>query len=447
VLLSEDAGVADYRQAYLSYRQKPAAELKQKLAEAGEKIKPALIDEFLQKSGILVQLKDMSGMIKGMAPVLLSGSGVEQDENKKQKFNEMTGGILDPDKMLVGIRSYFSKYYSAPALMDNLLWLDSKIGMKMTGLEIAETSPDNVNELTNYVKNFKPSDITPVRKQLYDALVQVDDADNLGGKIGSTIVRQMLQGFNETVEEGYRVPADKIEAMAQKTAQNANSPEKKMQSLAMKAYTYSTATDAELGVYINYLGSASGKWVVKAVNNSVLFALASSAREFGRMSGKYAADLRAQGGTKEAWQEYIFKEDKCRIKMPAKPGFEQKDVNTEAGVKRITLRTVETDTAAYSVVTSLDYVDHVLDQKTTERVLMGAAKGSAQKNTIISADYIKLGPYEGIDVVFSGKGATTHNRIILAGKDFYQLLYICADNDNDTSNLKKFQDSFRLVAE
>jgi hypothetical protein len=443
-LYSGDAGVENYRQDYLSYMQKPTAELKQKLAEAGDRIKPALIEEFLQKSGIAIQLRDMTGMIQGMAPVLLSGSGIEQDEKAKQKFNEITGGILDPDKMLVNIRSYFGKYYSAPALMDNLLWLDSKTGVKMTGLEIAETK--NIEELRNYVKGFREADITPARKKLYKSLVQVDDSDNTSGEIGATIVRQILQGFNETVEENYRIPAEKIETMAAKAGQNANTPERKLQSLAMKAYTYSSATDAELSTYIKFLGSPSGIWGVKAVKNSLLSALASSSREFGMMSGKYAADLRAQGGSKDAWQEYAFKEEKCSVKMPAKPGYQQKDVNTEAGVKRITLRTAETDSAAYSMVASMGYVDRELDQKTTEKVLMGAAKGSAQQNKILSTNYIKFGPYEGIDVVFSGKGVTTHNRIILAGRDFYQLLYLCADNDNDTGNLRKFQDSFSLDA-
>jgi hypothetical protein len=440
-----DSGVlAQYEGYYVSYKAKHDAALKAKLDALAAQAKPLIIEEFMEKSGLKTQFKDIGSMAKGMTPVYLANMGIAPDEKAKQKFDEMADGIFDPEKMIAGIRAYMDKYYSADAMMENILWLDSDTGKKMTGLEIRETSSGNTQALVDFVKAFREEDLTAARKKIFEELSVVTEQDRTEQQLAAGVVKQLSQGLNEAVEENYRVSGAKISEMAKKATENIGSEAEKRTSLAMKAFTYGTASDAELRQYADHLGSRYGKWSISAVNNATVMAVCTAAHEYGKMMGKCAADLRSQVGSEDGWQEYVFKEEKCRVKMPSQPKYQEQTIQTQAGAILLKMRTAETDSAAYTVSTVNDYIQRDADPETADKILMGAAKGSAQKNEIISTKYIETGGFRGIDVVFTGKGIKTYNRIILAGRDFYQLLYICAVNDNTTKNLQIFLDSFSV---
>ena len=220
----------------------------------------SLVQDLYVKSGIKEQLKQL--------PAVLQAS-LDQQDQENEDLNKLPGNVISTirglvpqafaeSKMKARVIEELGRGLTEQELEETLAWLDSPIGQKCTKLEEAAATPEAFSEMQGYGDEIKKS---PPSAERLQALQKLDSASRFTeGAVEMTINLQTavtLAVVSTLPTEKQMSPAE-IEQEIQKN-RPALVSQVRSQTFIQLVYTYRTLTIGEIGSYVRFATSPTGK--------------------------------------------------------------------------------------------------------------------------------------------------------------------------------------------
>jgi hypothetical protein len=245
-------------------------------AAAGPAETPAnpdqLIDQVLTATGLRVQLDELPEQVVAAAK---EGFATQPQAVRAlgKDFERILAESFTKEGFQRRVRDGLKASYDEKHLRALLSAASTPLAKKMIQLELAKPSQA---ELAAYANSLASKPIPPERKAL---LQRLDDASNSSG-LGTEIALASMRAMALGAAGGNRNAASEIDRVveSQRPALSANV---RKSELMNSAFTYRTATDAELSEYLKMYESDHGKWFTGVVSSALVAEFKSAAGQVG----------------------------------------------------------------------------------------------------------------------------------------------------------------------
>lgn len=254
-------------------------------AFAGER---KLAEELYVKSGLAEQVEDIGAAILAgyQHNYQRSDAHTDRDEKIHREIGRVVAETFDVNNIRDSVVVGSANDLKSEDLDAALAWLDSPTGQKVTALEKKASSPEGVQGLRDFARNFTRDSVTQERVRL---IRELDEALH----VTETAVEIALStqfALSVTVRpKTQTLSRDEIRELYEKFRSNKDQlrPRVQNQVYASLLYTYQDLTDSELKAYLAFASSPGGAeynrvtsvYLTRAITESCL----NFAREIGRL--------------------------------------------------------------------------------------------------------------------------------------------------------------------
>ena len=435
-----------YKYLYKAYKVKKDDATKKKLIFLAKKVKSHLVEKVMKNSGIIDQVGELKASFNAMGPAFAQDDDGRIDPEIYKKIIKAGGEIYDQDEILKNVRYYLHKKYYAPYMIENLIWLDTKTGKKITALEIEGSSSENAMKIMKYAEKFKESSANQVKLKLVKRLIKATNLEEHVRMKSRVMADQLGKGINDASEGAELIPEAKINQLKGLFEKSMlEGYEKTMIGVYM--YIYRNATDKELEKYVLYLESKPARWFSKVASEAFRYGMGIGARKYGKALGRIML-TRGDDEKKHSigWRYYSFPEMGYRVMFPLKPKYLEQNVAGEGeDPVMLEFEMVETQICSYTVAVMNGYFANA-NKEEIDVIMKSAADASVQKGgKEISRKWGHVGGHRTLDMVMKSDSLITYNRLIMVNGSFFQIMYIALIEADDKKNRLAFRDSFEPI--
>jgi hypothetical protein len=236
-----------------------------------------IIDQVLSATGLGAQL---DGLPEGVVAAVKEGFARQPPAVRAlgKDFEKIVAESFTKEGFQRRVRDGLKASYDDKRLRALVSAASTPLAKKMTQLELAKPSQA---ELAAYVNSLTSKPIPPQRQALLQRLDDASNSSGLGTEIALASMRAMALG---AAGSNPNAASEIDKAMeGQRPALTANV---RKSSLMTMAFTYRTATDAELSEYVKLYESDHGKWFTSVVSAAIV-------AEFKSASGHVGEQLAA----------------------------------------------------------------------------------------------------------------------------------------------------------
>jgi len=264
------------------------------LCLAGEKNPvPRSIETLMVKSGLNKQLEQT-------APMFQAGMAQQNQESKAlspEEINELSGiaaRAFDPKTLKENVQKYLQANLSETDIQAALAWLNSPLGERITRLEEDGSTPAAYAEMQKMAGSLTGN---AGRVELARKLDNAVKATETGLAVALNIQTAMIAALTSGTAPEMRPTMDNIEKeMGKNKGQIRFAIEQA--TLLSFLYSYRGLSDAEIGKYIDFANSASGKKYHAVTSEGVNAAMTKAAHVLGNLIIQNAS-RRAPGAVKQ----------------------------------------------------------------------------------------------------------------------------------------------------
>jgi hypothetical protein len=226
---------------------------------------PATVDEILELSGMRPQLP---GIVHALGAEYLPRPG-QLGERDGARVAQIVARQFVPERMYAAIRDDVRRYVDAKQLDAMAAWFRSRLGRKISALEIAASKSDAAPKIAAFAAALKASPAKPARLELVQRLDWVTGASQDTTDLALAVAGSALRAAAAAAPADRRVRAGVVERgvdemrghMASTIADGV---------LAQMLYVYEPLTDAELKAYVDFLASPPGRVYGRVTHGALL---------------------------------------------------------------------------------------------------------------------------------------------------------------------------------
>ena len=244
--------------------------------------KRELVDELLEKSGILVQVEQYTNIIEaGIGQKLMQSPGM-QNNPMISSLKASKDKAFEKSTIKSNVRSQVKQNLSESNMKKVITWLDSPLGKKITEMEKAASSPSAVQEMMTVAKKLALDvNRVSIMKRLDKATKQTDMAVEM--MINSQLLA--MSTLSSISQPGTPVSVNKMMGQLKKSSAQMRGVAEQ-QVVAAFLYAYRDLSEADLNKYI---GFAESPYAVKyhevtttAITQQFLIGLRKFANDIGK---------------------------------------------------------------------------------------------------------------------------------------------------------------------
>lgn len=221
-------------------------------ARTGDKDFQRLVMKSLEMSGFNKQIDAIPEQIKSQAV----NAPASLDPQIQESVMQIMLDSFNPDAVKRTAQAYFRKHADSRTLENIISWLESPLGRKITEAEMSKVGegPEGLQRYLAEIENNPPS---ASRMALMTSLEKETKATELTVKM----ITDMIKGF---VRVSATTPAEKARLLKEtdkeiKKMLPAMKNGLRQQMIASLLYTYSELSDEEMGRYLRFTKTESGK--------------------------------------------------------------------------------------------------------------------------------------------------------------------------------------------
>jgi len=215
---------------------------------------PATVDEILELSGMRPQL-----------PAFATALGAEYLPRPGQlggrdgaRVAQIVARQFVPERMYAAIREDMRRHVDTKQLAGMAAWFRSRLGRKVTALEIAASKPEAGPKLAAFAAALKTSPARPARVELVQRLEWVTGASQETTDLALAVAGSIARAAAAAAPAERRARVGMIERGVDEM-RGQMAPTIAEGVLAQMLYVYEPLTDAELKAYVDFLASPPGR--------------------------------------------------------------------------------------------------------------------------------------------------------------------------------------------
>jgi len=244
----------------------------------------ALVDEFMQKSGLTRQLAGIQdGVLLGIEQAQAQSPGPQLSGEQEERLRAAVKGAFVADRLRRSMRAHLVTALQAADAEQALQWLDTPFGKRVTKIEEEGSTPEAFARAMETGAQTLAA-LSPARRVDIERLLKASGAVDVLASITLNqqlgITRGMALAAGTTDAEPPEDAKAKLEPLRNRIA-TALGPT----LLATSAVLYASLSDAELRDYNAVLDLPSSRRVTKIIGEALDKALTAAAVEFGRRLG------------------------------------------------------------------------------------------------------------------------------------------------------------------
>ena len=220
------------------------------------------LDNLLERSGLHVQLESLSA---GVRVQFLRGRGRLSGQDRVT-IDRIVSERFAAEALYARIRLEFERNLDAAKLAKVLAWLDSPLGKRITGLELAAPVSDGGLDA---VADLDHDRLSPGRLGLIERLDTGGGASETTVDVTMAIVRSLTRAFQPAMARPSRGQLE--EEFAQ--ARNRTLEQIKYACLVGMLSVYRSLSEQELEWYVQFVESEAGQWYMSVMNSTLLTAV------------------------------------------------------------------------------------------------------------------------------------------------------------------------------
>ena len=242
----------------------------------------ATAQRLIVRSGVAVQLRGFTGQIE--SEIRQNPAGL--DDKMVNILVDAARQAFRPESLQEDITGRVAKKLTVADMKTALVWLDSAAGRRITQAEELGSSFD-AQGFQAYAEQLKDQPVSARRQKLISELIAVSDAVKalaasqeamaLGVALGMDSLQPRERRAGEAALRGRireLMPPEKVQAMFAE------------QLPGLFAYTYRGISDADLGGYVRFLRTVSGRRYQDAMNASFLEGLERASVRVGELAAQ-----------------------------------------------------------------------------------------------------------------------------------------------------------------
>ena len=261
------------------------------LCMAGEnKADPRSVETLMIKSGLDKQLEQVGPMVQAGMIQQNQGASHALSPEEMNALSNLTGRAFDAKALREKVQKHIQANLSETDIQAALSWLRSPLGEKITKLEEDASTPAAYAEMQNMAGKLAGN---AGRVELARKLDNAVKATEAGVAVALNIQTAMIAALTSGAAPEKRPTMENIEKEVIKNRGQIQSAIEQSTLLSF-LYTYRSLSDAELGKYLDFANSVSGKKYHAVTSEAVNAAVTNSARVLGGLiaqnAGKKAPD-------------------------------------------------------------------------------------------------------------------------------------------------------------
>jgi len=260
---------------------------------AEKKADPRSIETLMVKSGLNKQLEQVGPMVQAGMTQQNQGSNALSPK-KMNELSGLTARAFDAQVLREKVQKHLQANLSEADIQAALSWLRSPLGEKITKLEEDASTPAAYAEMQNMAGKLAGN---AGRVELARKLDNAVKATEAGVAVALNIQTAMIAALTSGAAPEKRPTMENIEKEVIKNKGQIQSVIEQGTLLSF-LYTYRSLSDAEIGKYIDFAGSASGKKYHAVTSEGVAAAVTSAARVMGGLIAQNAGK-KATGAVKK----------------------------------------------------------------------------------------------------------------------------------------------------
>ncbi len=250
---------------------------------AGKKADPRSIETLMIKSGLNKQLEQVAPMVQeGMAQQNQAANRLSPED--LNKLSGVSAKAFDAKALKEKVQKHLQANLSETDVQAALSWLRSPLGEKITKLEEDASTPAAYAEMQKMADKLAGN---AGRVELAKKLDRAVKATETGVALALNTQTAMIAALTSGVEPEKRPAMKEIEKQVLMNKEQVRSAVEQSTLLSF-LYAYRGLSDAEIGKYIDFANSASGKKYHAATSEGVSAAVTDAARVMGELIAKDA---------------------------------------------------------------------------------------------------------------------------------------------------------------
>lgn len=409
-----------------------------------------LIQELLEKSGAEQQISQLPEVIKVLLPIELDIYGVKGEvASAFAEFNEkISTEFFVATDILEMVSKHLQQNFNRSHIERYLKWLDTKLGKKITKMEVDASSPEAALAIMTFAMELQEKPPEENRLALIERLIKTLDISEKGAKRSGAIFLEVTTGINQNLPQDRRIPEDMMKKM--KTAfQKTMVTQLESFLVPTFLYTYQSLSDKELNKYINFLDTKAARWLTQNLFEAQLIAIEKDCRKFGRALGKEIAKIEPPKKNKLKWTKFNSPDGTFSLEFPAETESQTQEIPAEMGPIVMNMLSSEINGIVFMLSWVDDYPPLKQEQVNVKQILINGAQGSAISTggQIIEQEFITLQGYPGVDfeVSIAALRGLIRSKIFLMENSLYQLMAIGSARDVLSKENDRFFDSFKVA--
>jgi hypothetical protein len=244
------------------------------------------------KEGLLQDLYGKSGLEKQIVQLpMVVQAGFDQAAETDDRLKAMPRNVVG--EIRASIRTVFAPENIKKAILDEcreklsiddmkevMEWLDSPLGHRFARLEEAASTPEKYTEMQQFAQTLQESPPLPERLEIIRRLDDAAKATETSVEVAMNTQLAITIAVVASLPKEQQPTYDKLAAVVEQTRPQIESA-MQTQTIISLLYTYSNVSDAELGRYIGFASSPTGKIYHEATISGLKKALLEGSYKWG----------------------------------------------------------------------------------------------------------------------------------------------------------------------
>lgn len=243
----------------------------------------ALIEEVLELSGTKKQISEFTDAVQGQ----LAERKTEMRSTDYTRAGQVIAESYRFDALYQAVVETFKRRYDEQRLLAVARELRSPLFKRITQLEAQAAVPERMRmeKIRAFAARLRHDPPPPGRLALVQRLDEVAGVTETNLDIMVATLRAIATGIEPMLPPARRPKPGQLEKKLAELRAHAR-PQLKNELLVTLFYAYQPLTDGELGQYLAFFESETGRWYTRVAREGALTALTAAADEAGRRIGR-----------------------------------------------------------------------------------------------------------------------------------------------------------------
>ena len=246
------------------------------VAQAEPAGKEVLTQQLIKASGLEQQIAQIPAQI-------FSGIAAQKAAMSAEQYNTLLVALKEAfhvQRLTVNVSARIEKNLDLETMRAALTWLHSDLGMKITGLEEAASTPQGIQQLQAYAQKLPAHPAPPIRLQLAERLDAVTHSTDMTVNIIMATMLGVATAIDAAQLKERRIGAEALKAQLELQHPAFLQTYRPMVTASI-LYIYQGLDDAEMKRYIAFFESPPGRDYQATVNAALIGALSDSSERLG----------------------------------------------------------------------------------------------------------------------------------------------------------------------